>query len=45
MIINTITRFTTLLILYNIKRYNFKLTSKYIVLKSRGSPRPLTSLA
>jgi hypothetical protein len=42
---NIATRSATLLILRNVKRYNFKLASRYIVLKSRGSPRPLASLA
>jgi hypothetical protein len=45
MIVNIVIRFVTLLILHNIKRYDFKLTSKHIMLKSQGSPCPLASLA
>jgi hypothetical protein len=41
----TATGSATLPILRNIRRYDFKLASRHIVLKSQGSPRPLASLA
>ena len=41
----TVTGSATLPILRNVGRYDFKLASRHMVLKSRGSPPPLVSLA